>query len=147
MRYDYKDIENNLMDGILCNTYPFTFSSERINPSTIPHGMYLYEVRGDDECGDIPCQVGKSIAINFYGSIITGCELPLNDDGYIDLDDNLNSFILLDEKTLKEMFVDLFGDDSGIIPFVQERDDEGNVISEHPLTIKDLLEMANVEED
>lgn len=147
MRYNYNEIKDNLMEGILCNRYPFTFSSERVDPSTIPHGMFMYEVRGDDECGDTPCQIGKSIAVNFYGTIILGCKVPLNEDGYLDLDDKMNTFLLLDENSMKELFMDLFGDDSGIIPFVQECDENGNVIAEHVMGIADLIEMNNSDND
>lgn len=145
-RLNYNEIADKMTDGILCNRYPMTFIDERIDPSTIPEGMYLYEVAGDDECGDIPSYIGKNIKVNFYGSIVLGCELELNSDGFLDLDDKMNTFLLLDETALQELFTDLFGDNSGIIPFVQEIDDDGNVVGEHILSVKDLLTMSTDEE-
>ena len=142
-RVNYDDVKDDMIDGILCNRFPMSFTDERIDPSTIPSGLYLYEVAGDDECGDIPSYIGKNIAVNFYGSIVLGCELELNSDGFLNLDDKMNTFLLLDESALQEYFTDLFGDNSGIIPFVQEMDENGNVVAEHVMGIKDLIGMIS----
>lgn len=33
------------------------FSSERIQRESVPEGFYCYEVRHDDECMGIPCEI------------------------------------------------------------------------------------------
>lgn len=142
---NYNDIEDKMTDGILCNRYPMTFINERIDLNTIPAGMYAYEVATDNEHGDIPSYIAERINENFYGTVIVGQKLELNADGILNLDDKMNTFILLDEAALQELFTDLFGDNSGIIPYVQEVDDNGNVIGEHILSIKDLLAMTTDE--
>lgn len=38
---------------------PALFSSLRIDRSTLPKGLYLYEVRHDDDCQGIACQIAR----------------------------------------------------------------------------------------
>lgn len=48
------------------------FSCGRIERDSMPKGMYQYEVRHDDCCQGIPCEVAKGIMVNFWGSVLTG---------------------------------------------------------------------------
>ena len=48
------------------------FSSERIQRESVPEGFYCYEVRHDDECMGIPCEISSHILVNFWG---TGIQL------------------------------------------------------------------------
>ena len=52
------------------------FTNERIKRDTVPDGWYLYEVRHDDECQGIPCEIAKGILVNFWGSLLMHDELP-----------------------------------------------------------------------
>ncbi len=36
---------------------PALFTSIRIKRDTIPDGLYVYDVRHDDECQGIPCEI------------------------------------------------------------------------------------------
>ena len=62
------------------------FTPSRINRKTIPVGMHLYEMRGDDNGGADPVQVAERITVNHYGSVITLEALPLPGDGFLDID-------------------------------------------------------------
>ena len=41
---------------------PALFTSIRIRRDTIPDGLYAYDVRHDDECRGIPCEISGIIA-------------------------------------------------------------------------------------
>ena len=67
---------------------PCRFSDMRIDRDTVPDGLYLYEVVGDDDSGGEPARVKKDILVNFIGTLITDTELPLGEDGVLWLDGN-----------------------------------------------------------
>lgn len=47
------------------------FSCGRIERGSVPKGLYQYEVRHDDCCQGIPCEVAKGIMVNFWGTLLT----------------------------------------------------------------------------
>lgn len=61
--------------GIRCE-----FSDMRITSETIPEGKFQYEVAHDDEGLGDPARVKKSLWVNFFGTIISDTELPLDED-------------------------------------------------------------------
>ena len=67
---------------------PALFTSIRIKRDTIPDGLYAYDVRHDDECRGIPCEIAPFVMVNHWGTIILAEPLELPDDGrrYIDED-------------------------------------------------------------
>jgi hypothetical protein len=67
---------------------PALFTSIRIKRDTVPEGLYAYDVRHDDECRGIPCEIAPFIMVNHWGTIILTEPLELPDDGrrYIDED-------------------------------------------------------------
>lgn len=65
---------------------PALFTSIRIDRNSVPKGLYLYEVRSDDDgCGD-PVQIAKGIMVNHFGSIITREPIKLPPSGYLDIE-------------------------------------------------------------
>ena len=61
------------------------FTCLRIDKNTVPHGLYMYEVRSDDDgCGD-PVQIAESIMVNHLGTILTSEPIKLPPNGYLDL--------------------------------------------------------------
>ena len=71
---------------------PALFTSIRIKRDTIPDGLYAYDVRHDDECRGIPCEIAPFVMVNHWGTIILAEPLELPDDGrrYIDEDTDWN---------------------------------------------------------
>ena len=51
------------------------FTCARIDRSTVPEGMYAYDVRHDDDCQGIPCQIKPHVLVNHWGTII--CAEPI----------------------------------------------------------------------
>ena len=66
---------------------PALFTGIRIERSTVPEGLFLYEVRHDDEGLGDPVQIARGILVNHLGSIITCEPVPLPPDGCLDIDD------------------------------------------------------------
>lgn len=60
---------------------PALFTSIRIKRDTVPDGLYAYDVRHDDECRGIPCEIAPFVMVNHWGTIILAEPLELPDDG------------------------------------------------------------------
>ncbi len=69
---------------------PMLFTCLRVDRSTVPKGMFLYEVRHDDDGRGDPCQIGKWIMVNHWGTLISNTPLKLipsyNNNAYLDID-------------------------------------------------------------
>lgn len=60
---------------------PGLFSNGRIDPATIPEGMYVYDLRGSDDDPGQPIAVESHVTVNHAGSVITAKPLDLGEDG------------------------------------------------------------------
>ena len=56
------------------------FTNMRIDRSTVPEGLYVYDVRHDDDCTGEICEVKPSVMVNHWGTII--CKEPIQLDAY-----------------------------------------------------------------
>lgn len=80
---------------------PALFHDLRIERSSIPKDLYLYEVR-HDETGE-PIQIAKGILVNHFGSIITCEHLKLSPNGYLDIESQKDwNYVGGDCRTIKE---------------------------------------------
>ena len=74
---------------------PMMFTCLRVNHQTVPKGLYLYEVRHDDDMQGIPSQIGEWILVNHWGTLLSNKPLKLepNFDGsnaYCNIDAELD---------------------------------------------------------
>ena len=70
---------------------PMLFSAMHVDKSTVPKGLYLYEVRHDDEGRGEPVQLGNWILVNHFGTLISSqpvkmTQVPYRDNAYRDID-------------------------------------------------------------
>lgn len=65
---------------------PALFHDMRLDRNTVPKGLYLYEVRHDDEGWGDPVQIAKGILVNHFGSILTRERIKLSSNGYLDIE-------------------------------------------------------------
>lgn len=65
---------------------PALFHNMRLDRNTVPKGLYLYEVRHDDEGWGAPAQIAKGILVNHFGSILTREPIKLPSNGYLDIE-------------------------------------------------------------
>lgn len=67
----------------------FTFN--RIDPKTIPDGLYVYDIRHDDDSLGEPVTIEARVLVNRYGSVITTKPIQCIEDdpdyGYVDIAD------------------------------------------------------------
>ena len=73
-------------DAVTVFGKPALFSDYRIDRSTVPPGLHMYELRHEDEDWSAPCQIAREIFVNFFGTILSAEPIPLDNDGYRDLD-------------------------------------------------------------
>lgn len=53
------------------NEYEGLFSDLRIDRSSVPEGWYCYEIRHDDEDQGYWAEIGTSVMVNFWGTLLT----------------------------------------------------------------------------
>ena len=65
------------------------FTDIRIASSSLPVGIYKYDIRHDDDGQGTPCTVENSVYANYYGSILTKEPIKFSidnhDDRYLDI--------------------------------------------------------------
>lgn len=69
---------------------PMLFTCERIDHKTIPEELFVYEVRHDDDCQGIPCEINRYIMVNHWGTLISNKPLLIVENGkpvFLDEDD------------------------------------------------------------
>lgn len=81
MRYSADEL---YYENVIVLGYGALFTNERIRRDTVPVGWYLYEVRHDDECQGIPCEIARGILVNFWGSLLMHDKLSeVEKEGYL----------------------------------------------------------------
>lgn len=55
------------------------FTCARIDRTTVPEGMYAYDVRHDDDCQGEPCQIKPLVIVNHWGTIICAEPIEMSD--------------------------------------------------------------------
>lgn len=78
------------------------FTSERIRDSDLPKGIYKYEIRHDDECQGIMCEIAKRILVNHWGTILSKEKIDLGTDGYRLIDEDIDVEYLGESKSLNQ---------------------------------------------
>ena len=81
--------------------HPALFHNCRIDPASVPEGVYRYEVREDGENG-YACEIANHIAVNHMGTILTDQPVPLNEDGCCFLAEYDLNFAPGGQMTLKD---------------------------------------------
>lgn len=57
------------------------FTNARLNRESIPKGLFCYDIRHDDECQGVACEVSPFIGVNHWGTILSKKEIPLDSTG------------------------------------------------------------------
>lgn len=76
------------------------FTTLRIDNSSIPSNLFHYEIR--EESGE-PCQIGLSVFVNFYGTLVTKEPIELDSDGFRDIKSNDFYWLCSCEKSIEEI--------------------------------------------
>ena len=63
--------------------HPMLFTCLRVDRSTVPKGLYLYEVRNDDhQCG-LPVEIGRWVMVNHWGTLLSAVPIALGPSPHI----------------------------------------------------------------
>ncbi|MCM1296598.1 MAG: hypothetical protein NC311_13760 [Muribaculaceae bacterium] len=57
---------------------PMIFTNLWIDPSTVPKGLYVYEVQHDSDGRGIPVQIAEHILVNHWGTLLTNRPIRLD---------------------------------------------------------------------
>ena len=79
-----KDASDVIYGEVSLLGIPALLPDWRVERSTVPVGFHLYELRHADEDWGDPCQLARSILVNFYGSILSMQPFHLPEHGYLD---------------------------------------------------------------
>ena len=71
--------------------HPMLFTCARVDRDTVPEGLYMYEVRHDDDQQGDPVQIANWIMVNHWGTLITNKPIRLEpseriNNAYRDID-------------------------------------------------------------
>ena len=83
-----EDISKELFEPMKLFGKLVLFTPSRIKTEDIPSGLYRYELRHDDECQGIICQISTRILVNHWGTILSNKPIKLDPDGYRDIDED-----------------------------------------------------------
>lgn len=74
MKYDAKEETYELVEVL---GEKMLFTCNRIDRSTVPLELRVWEVRHDDDCMGIPCQIADWIWVNHWGTLIGKNDLSM----------------------------------------------------------------------
>lgn len=85
------DARKEIFEEVTVLGVPMLFSAMHVDKSTVPKGLYLYEVRHGDEGRGEPVQLGNWILVNHFGTLISSqpvrlTQVPYPDNAYRDID-------------------------------------------------------------
>lgn len=69
------DATEEVFDLLELFGYTVLFTCMRVDRETIPKGLYVYDVRHDDDCSGKISEIKPHIIINHWGTII--CKVPI----------------------------------------------------------------------
>ena len=81
----YLDAKTESFDYVELFDRPALFHNCRIDPDTVPEGIYRYEIRDDGDNG-YACEIAEHITVNFMGTILTDTPIDLP-GGWLPMDD------------------------------------------------------------
>lgn len=85
VRVDTAKLEYELMT--LNDRYLVAFTDRRLEDSTIPEGLFCYDIRYVQENRSILCDAKPFVLLNYWGTILSREPLPLGEDGSYSLAD------------------------------------------------------------
>ena len=91
-------LENIRFQEITIFNKPALFTPYRIDSKDLPKGLYKYECQCDDNQDGIITMIGKSIRVNFWGTILTTKKIVLH-HGYRNVDET-KDILFNDSKSI-----------------------------------------------
>lgn len=99
-----KDMEE--YERVLVNDTEALFVDGRYDRSTLPEGLFLYDLRGSDEDPGDPVAVEENVCVNHAGCVIMAEPIHFPEEGFVPLEEGLD---FIDEgMTIREFYVASF---------------------------------------
>lgn len=73
------NVEEELFEDITLFGQPMLFTCARCDRKTLPSGMYMYEIRHDDGCKGVPCEIAPWILVNHWGTVVSNKPVVFDD--------------------------------------------------------------------
>ena len=64
---------------------PALFTTQRVDRSTVPKGMYAYDMQTSAQDWSQPCLIARHITVEHFGTVLTASPISLPPCGYLDL--------------------------------------------------------------
>ena len=64
-------LDEDKFEDVTVLGHPMLFTCLRVDRDTVPQGMYMYEVRHDDDQQGEPVQIANWIMVNHWGTLIS----------------------------------------------------------------------------
>ena len=71
------DVRKEQFEVVTVLDKPMLFACCRVDRSTVPKGLYVYDVRHDDDQTGLPVQIGDHILVNHWGTLISNQPISL----------------------------------------------------------------------
>lgn len=74
------DVNTEEFESITLFGQPMLFTCLRCDRDTLPAGMYMYEIRHDDDGRGDPCEIADWIMVNHWGTVISNRPVNLTEE-------------------------------------------------------------------
>lgn len=75
---NYIDINNTDLELIELFGEKVLFANDRLDRSSVPNCLFVYDLRENDYLNGEPCEIAESITVNHLGTVITTKEIKLD---------------------------------------------------------------------
>lgn len=86
----------------LFDDFKVLMTCRRISRIIIPEGLYVYDLRHDDDCTGEICEIKPFVLVNHWGTIISKVPIEMGNDGYRLINTDDYSYSGGNTMTLKE---------------------------------------------
>ena len=85
------DAMEETFENVTVLGHPMLFTCLRVDRKTVPEGLFLYEVRHDDDQQGEPVQIANWVMVNHWGTLISDRKIALEpnisgNNAYLDID-------------------------------------------------------------
>jgi|GEM_PF-878278 len=82
------------------------YADLRVNNLHLPDNIYRYELRHDDKCQGILCEIAHRILVNFQGTILSDKKINLGKQGYRLIDEDKDiQHLGKDNMTVNDIYI------------------------------------------
>lgn len=82
------------------------YADLRVNNLHLPDTIYRYELRHDDKCQGILCEIAHRILVNFQGTILSDKKINLGKQGYRLIDEDKDiQHLGKDNMTVNDIYI------------------------------------------